>query len=332
MKYLLSLIILLGAPMAIAADAGEGTSLFPSGLLSLGNHSKVVFVADKARRFLRVYEFENRRPRMVLEVPSDIGKIGGDKERENDHKTPVGIYFLQQKKQQPEIPFSLYGSIAFTTDYPNIFDKRDKKGGSGIWLHAVPDTVPLTRGSRGCVVVRDEIIKKLAPYVTLKETPLVIYDSVEDVKEPDYDTEQKKYLAFFEEWRKAWETQDVDTYIKFYDQTFKNNQMNYSQWYNHKKKLKSTYKFIKVSLSEPLIIRNRGQVVIRTFQEYESDMHKDYGIKTIHAKYSPESGFKIIREDWEPRGRLDMKRQATEVQPPQRTTAAEKVIETQPTQ
>ncbi|MFN7728971.1 MAG: murein L,D-transpeptidase family protein [Bdellovibrio sp.] len=336
MKHLLCLLLLFKITQpafanGVLKDAQSPT--FPSGLLSLGDHSRVIFVADKTRRFLRVYEFQNKRPHLVLEVPSDIGKNNGDKERENDYKTPVGIYFLQQKRTPPEIPFSLYGSIAFTTDYPNIFDQRDKKGGSGIWLHAVPDTVPLTRGSRGCVVVRDDVVKKLAQFVRLKETPIVIYDQVEDLKQEDYDLEQKKYLTFFEEWRKAWETQDADTYIKFYDETFQNNQMNYSQWYNHKKKLKSQYKFIKVSLSEPLIIRNRGQVVIRTLQEYESDQHKDYGIKTIHAAYSPTSGFKIIREDWAPRGRLDTKGQATEIAaPPPRTTASEKVIGTPPTQ
>jgi len=160
--------------------------------------------------------------------------------------------------------------------------------------------------------------------VTLKETPIVIYDQLEDVKEDEFKNEQAKYLAFFEQWRSAWEAQDIDSYMKFYDETFRNNQMNYTQWYNHKKKLKSTYKYIKVKLSDPLMVRNRGQIVIRTMQEYESDLHKDVGIKTIHANYSPESGFKIIREDWEPASRLEMKRHATDaITHRQRTTAAE---------
>lgn len=284
---------------------------YPAGLISKGENTPVIFAVDKTRRLLRVYDFTASRPKILAEFPSDIGKATGDKQRENDHKTPTGIYFLQKRLTQPEIPFSLYGSRAFTTDYPNIFDKRDHKGGSGIWLHAVPDSVPLTRGSRGCVVVRNDVIKKLENFINLKQTPLVIFDKLEEVAETEYDREQNQYRTFFETWRTAWEQHDVDTYIQFYDRSFKNADMNYDQWYRHKKKLKDFYKYIKVTLSEPLIIRNRGQVVIRTLQQYESDKHQDYGIKTIHAHYSKENGFKIVREDWEPRP-LPLRNQASE--------------------
>lgn len=303
-------LIVLGLIFTFSGLLARAEGTFPAGLLSLGDHSKVIFTVDKQRRFLRVYEFTAGRPRLLTEVPSDIGKKAGDKERENDYKTPTGIYFLLKRLTQPEIPFDLYGSLAFTTDYPNIFDRRNKKGGSGIWLHAVPDSVPLTRGSRGCVVVRNDVIRKLESYVHLGQTPIVIYDHLEEVNESEYDQERKKYLTFFEEWRRAWETHDVDAYIKFYDETFKNAQMNYSQWYNHKKKLKGLYQYIKVTLSEPLIVRNRDQVVIRTMQAYESDKHRDFGLKTIHAKWSPDSGFKIVREDWEPRERFELPPQA----------------------
>lgn len=301
-------------PIALAEDSQSETvhntetthAAFPAGLYSLGKQSQVAFVVDKTRRFLRVYDFDNNQPRLLLEVPSDIGKKSGDKTQENDHKTPTGIYFLQKKLAPPEIPFKLYGDQAFTTDYPNIFDKRSSKTGSGIWLHAVPDTVPLTRGSRGCVVVRNEIIKQLRPYVTLGETPLIIFDEVQDVSLTEYSDEQKKFLGFFAQWKKAWESQDVDSYMQFYDESFKNDQMNFKQWYAHKKKLKALYKYIKVQVSDPLLIRNKDQIVIRTYQEYESDLHKDSGIKTIHAKYLPDQGFKIIREDWKPAKKLSL--------------------------
>jgi len=296
--------------------SASSQELYPSGLVSVGDHTKTVFAVDKQRRFLRVYQFDEGVPHLMGEYPSDIGKNQGDKEKANDYKTPTGIYFLQKKLVAPhDIPFSMYGSEAFTTDYPNIFDKRDAKGGGGIWLHAVPDSVALTRGSRGCVVVRDEIIKKLGEIVTLNKTPLVIFDHLEEVSADDYKGEQAKFFGFFEQWRKAWETEDVDTYMKFYDPTFRNAQMNYNQWYHHKKKLKGLYEYIKVTLSEPLIIRNRDQVVIRTLQTYESNKHKDYGLKTIHARYSPESGFKIIREDWEKRSSLDLPVQAKTLAP-----------------
>lgn len=287
---------------ATPAPPGEEQK-FPAGLISLSTENRFspyTFVVDKAKRTLSVYEWLNNQPKLVSEFPADIGKKTGDKTKQNDHRTPVGIYFLQKEMTQPEIPFSTYGSMAFTMDYPNIFDQRDEKTGSGIWLHAVPDTVPLTRGSRGCVVVRNDVIKGLKKYIKLEQTPILIFDSVYYLSPEEYKNQREGFLAEFENWRKAWETQDVDTYIKYYADTFRNDEMNYKQWYKHKKKLKEIYSYIKVNLSEPTILQNKDMVVIRTIQRYESNLHKDYGEKTIHAKFSKENGFKIIREAWKP--------------------------------
>lgn len=293
--------IFLVLTLATSALFAQEADLYPQGLVAVSGRSEFspyFFLVDKKKRLFRVYENANGIPKLVLEAPSDMGKNSGDKTKENDHKTPVGIYFLQEKKTQPEIPFETYGNVAFTTDYPNIFDKRDAKGGSGIWLHAVPDSVPLTRGSRGCVVVRNKMIRDVDKYVRLKQTPMVIFDELIELSKDEYEKQKAKFVGFVETWRNAWQTEDVDTYIKFYDSTFKNSDMNYNQWYRHKKKLKGLYKSIQVTLSEPLIIHNRDQVVIRLFQHYKSDLHEDFGEKTIHARYSPDNGFRIIREDW----------------------------------
>jgi murein L,D-transpeptidase YafK len=280
--------------------ASPSREKLPAGLIHLSSDplfSKYYFVVDKKERFLYLYETDNSSPKLVSQYPADIGKNQGDKVKENDFRTPVGIYFLMKELTNPEIPFDLYGSIAFTTDYPNIFDQRKAKTGSGIWLHAVPDTVPLTRGSRGCVVVRDDVVKELKKYIKLQETPLLIYEEVAYLNAQEYSTTKEKMLSSVERWRKAWESQSIDDYIKFYDETFKNAEMNFRQWYSHKKKTKSQYSFIKVKISEPVILRNQDQVVIRFTQNYESDLHTDFGMKTIHAKWSNDS-FKIIREDW----------------------------------
>lgn len=286
---------------------------YPEGLISIPDNdhfSKYVFVVGKKERTLWVYERIGDQLKIIENFSTDMGKSDGEKTKANDHKTPTGIYFLQKKMTQPEIPFSTYGKLAFTTDYPNIFDKREAKTGSGIWLHAVPDSVPLTRGSRGCVVVRNNVIQKLQEYVKLGQTPLVIFNEVHFVTYEKHIELQKKFRDFFEGWRKTWEQQNVDSYIRFYDASFRNDKMNYSKWYQHKKRLKSLYKTIEVQLSIPLIIQNKDQVVIRTVQKYKSDLHADFGEKTIHARESPNDGpfgFKIIREDWKALEEQDLK-------------------------
>lgn len=300
MSHFLTMLVAFGG---LCAHAQDKTNLVPTALVSVSKEnifSKYYLLADKSQKKLFLFENKDQKPVLLSEFPSDMGKNAGDKTKANDHKTPVGIYFLQKSITQPEIPFELYGNLAFTTDYPNIFDKRDGKTGYGIWLHAVPDEVPLTRGSRGCVVVRNDVIKELKNYIQLEQTPLLILDQVELAEQKEHEAQRKKFLQHFENWRLAWESQSIDEYMSYYDSTYRNDDMNYKQWFRHKKKLKELYSYIKVQIDPPLVLRNKDMVVIRFIQRYESNLHKDYGEKTIHARYDESRGFKIIREDWKP--------------------------------
>ncbi|KYG62679.1 hypothetical protein AZI87_15435 [Bdellovibrio bacteriovorus] len=296
----LSLPVMAG--QSVAPSSQNEADLFPASLLQISEteaFSRYVFLVDKEKRKLSVFERNGAEIKKVEEFPADIGKMGGNKTKRDDHKTPEGIYFLEQRLTQPQIPFSLYGGLAFTTNYPNLFDQRQKKTGSGIWLHAIPDSVPLTRGSRGCVVVRNEVIKKLADYVKLRETPILIFDHVNYLTKGEHEKRRTELSAFVEEWRKSWENQDIEKYMSFYDQDFKAPGFNFNTWKNHKANLKSKYEYIKVHLSQPYIVQHNDQLLVKTLQRYESDKHVDYGVKTIYALKSGDS-YKIIREEWAP--------------------------------
>lgn len=282
------------------ASQNEASTLFPASLLQISEteaFSRYVFLVDKEQRKLSVFERNGEEIKKVQEYPADIGKLGGNKTKRDDHRTPEGIYFLQKKLTQPEIPFNLYGNLAFTTNYPNLFDKRENKTGSGIWLHAIPDTVALTRGSRGCVVVRNEVIKKLEDFVKLNETPILIFDHVDYITKDEHEKRRQNLTNFIENWRQAWEKQDIDKYMSFYDADFKAPGFNFASWKNHKANLKKSYEFIKVHLSQPYIVQHNEQLLVKTLQRYESDKHVDYGVKTIYAVKSGDT-YKIIREEW----------------------------------
>jgi len=297
---LLSLPVWAGAPVASSSQIEP--ELLPAPLLQISEtdaFSRYVLLVDKEQRKLTVFERNGEKIKKVNEYPADIGKAGGNKTKRDDHKTPEGIYFLEERLTQPKIPFSLYGAMAFTTNYPNLFDRREKKTGSGIWLHAIPDTVPLTRGSRGCVVVRNEVIKKLADYIKLRETPILIFDHVNYLSKDDHEKRRQELNAFIESWRQAWENQDIEKYMTFYDKDFKAPGFNFNSWKNHKANLKSKYEFIKVHLSQPYIVQHNDQLLVKTLQRYESDKHVDYGVKTIYALKSGDT-YKIIREEWTP--------------------------------
>ena len=261
-------------------------------------YSPYVLLVDKKARELSVWEMQNNSLKKVASYPADLGKNDGEKREPGDKKTPSGIYFLEKKLEGSGLDHALYGDRAFTTNYPNFFDRLEGKGGSGIWFHAVPDSVPLTRGSRGCVVVRNDVIKEVSQYVKLLKTPIIIQDELE-LSSSD---EMKKLAAetkkMLDSWREAWQAKNIDDYIGFYDKDFSSQGMNVKKWKSFKNGLNQTYKEIKVSLSKPMIFAYKNYAIARFLQSYRSDQHEDFGEKLIYLVKRGDS-YKIIGEEWQ---------------------------------
>ncbi len=273
---------------------------WPMGLVNFPQsplYSDVAFVVDKSQRMLAVWKNESGSLKKITEFPTDIGKNDGDKFKGGDAKTPEGIYFLNDKLVGPSVDYKLFGSMAFVTDYPNFFDLRLGKTGSGIWLHAIPDTVALTRGSRGCVVVRDNVIKELSQFVTLKKTPLLIYDKIIYANSDTVKKRKEEFDTFLEGWKASWEKKDLESYMSFYHQDFRNQHMNWKAWKEYKKTLNEKYKFVKVQLTDPQVLNHKDDYIVRTVQKYESDVYGDSGEKILFVKHTPQ-GYKILGEEW----------------------------------
>jgi murein L,D-transpeptidase YafK len=185
-------------------------------------------------------------------------------------------------------------------DYPNFFDRLDRKTGDGIWLHAVPDDVPLTRGSRGCVVVRNQVIKDLTRFVRLGQTPIIIEDIGHWVSRDEHTSMATRSQEWLEDWRSAWMEKRIDAYIDHYDESFESLGMNRSQWRSFKDRLNRTYQTIDVRLSRPKFLVHGNRAVVRFLQQYQSDQVQDFGEKTLYLRRrSPQGPWKIVSEQWQ---------------------------------
>ncbi len=276
---------------------------YPHALLSLtsdsGAFSQHALLVDKSTRTLTVWRNENDKPKLVGAWPADIGRQGGDKVAEGDFKTPEGIYFFQNKMDGEKVDFSQYGKRIFTMDYPNYFDKLEKKTGSGIWLHAIPDTKSLLRGSRGCVVVRNKVIEELAQYIDLKKTPIVVINQVNYLTETQWTAQRQVFAQWLESWRQTWMGKDLEKYMAQYSERFQSNGMNKTQWRSYKKSLGDHYKFIDVNLKDIQIFNHGSKIVLRFLQDYKSDRKQDYGAKILYAM-KVDDRYEIVGETWQP--------------------------------
>jgi murein L,D-transpeptidase YafK len=294
---------LTGIILIFSVSFAHAQPILPRQILNLSSDERVTtnaLLADKSQRELSVIDFKSFTEGIVKERYNiDIGKNTGDKKKRNDARTPEGIYLLLDKKAPPEIPFQLYGSMAFPTNYPNYFDKFENKTGSGIWLHSVPDKVPLTRGSRGCVVLRNNDIKKIEPEIRPKRTFLLIDSKVKWLPVEEHKIAKEEAVNWLEQWRSQWEKQDIDAYIQNYSDEFSAPPYNKKTWFRHKSQLKEKYTRVNVKLSDPNIFQVKSYFIFQFVQNYESDGHSDVGIKTLYVLKEGNS-MRITREDWSP--------------------------------
>ncbi|MBX3023245.1 MAG: L,D-transpeptidase family protein [Bdellovibrionales bacterium] len=284
-------------PVAIPPPQG----MLPTALLGLnsetGVFSKYAFVVDKKNRTLTVWQTDSDKLKLMGAWPTDIGERDGDKLVQGDRRTPEGVYFFQEEMDGRKTNYDLYGEQIFTLDYPNYFDRLDKKTGNGIWLHAIPETKSLLRGSRGCVVVRNEVVKELAKYIELNKTPIVIAKEIEYVDAAKWQATREQIGAWLESWRTAWMGKDLDAYMSQYSERFKSQGMNKERWKTYKKTLADRYKYIEVALKDVQIFNQGPRVVFRFLQDYKSDRKQDFGAKTIYVLKNGNT-WEIVGETW----------------------------------
>ena len=282
--------------LTVSSLAGE--SLVPRNLLRVGDgtyYSPYAIVVDKDKRLTSIWKNADGQLTKVKEYANDLGKALGDKLVEGDNKTPEGIYVFQEVLQKGQIPYEKYGVRALTTNYPNLFDKREGKTGHGIWLHAIPDTESLHRGSEGCVVVRNQDILEISEWVKLEDTFFVVEDKAEYVDSKQLSEKRVEIEEFLRSWRRAWVDKDLINYMNAYADSFYSAKKNKEQWQQHKARLNEVYKKIFVEFSDPVFVEVDGQIKVRMLQHYRSDTMDDYGEKTLYIEREAET-LKIVAE------------------------------------
>jgi len=247
--------------------------LVPRFLWKLDARQKYALVVDTSRATLFVYENVNGEPRYVTDFYITIGKLGTEKVSEGDKRTPIGVYFVKAELPKSKLA-DLYGDGAYPLSYPNEWDRKNKRTGSGIWLHGTPkDTYSRPpRASDGCVVLANDDLNKLAPYLQVGVTPVIITNSMDWRGEQDQD-EREALLQEIEQWRKDWSSLDTDAYLGHYARDFSSDSADYAAWVKQKQQVNSAKSWIKVNLSNLSVLtypEQSNMVVVDFEQDYSS--------------------------------------------------------------
>ena len=275
--------------------------LLPESIIQLANDIEYTFLVELSKSRLYIVKNKGGVPDIIADFYVSIGKEGFHKKTSGDNKTPVGVYKITSRLIDEDLP-ELYGDGAYPINYPNIWDKKNKKTGYGIWIHGVPRDVysrpPLT--SEGCVVTSNHTLKKLKKYIQIGRTPVVLVENVSWIKRNLWHQNKKQAKNIIEKWRKTWESLDPYAFISKHSINFKSENHDFEQRVAHILRIIKKKTFIKVTVENMNLFyypTDKNLIFSDFRQHYESNNFKTSSNKKLFWKQEKDGEWRILFED-----------------------------------
>jgi murein L,D-transpeptidase YafK len=196
--------------------------LIPANLIQMAADQRYAILIDAKRARLYLYENINGIPNLVIDYYVTHGKLGIDKFKEGDQRTPLGVYFITNRLPGTKLP-DFYGPGALPLSYPNEWDKYQGRGGSGIWLHGVPASnysrPPLA--SDGCVVLSNPDFLKIAGMVDIGKTPVIITEQLNFFNRNAWANEKQQSKKILDDWLQDYASGNINLQLRHYSKKFK---------------------------------------------------------------------------------------------------------------
>jgi murein L,D-transpeptidase YafK len=249
----------------------------PTALLQLAPDQPHVLLVDSENSRLYVYKNVDGAPQYVADYYVSVGKNGTEKERQGDQRTPLGVYQVTSSVAREKL-IDFYGPGAFPINYPNEWDKRNAKTGSGIWIHGTPSTTYSRppRASDGCVVLTNEDFSHISQYVTPGLTTIVIASNVKWLSPEEWHATKSTLAESLSGWKRDWESLNMDKYLSHYSQKFDAEGKNFSLWADNKRRINASKNFVNVEISNlsvfeyPLAPNSLPMAMVTFDQSYKS--------------------------------------------------------------
>ncbi len=261
----------------------------PRELVQLRGDQRYAILVDTKRARLFLYENTLPAPRLVTDFYITQGKMGADKEKEGDQKTPIGVYTITDLLPKQKLT-DFYGAMALPLNYPNEWDKRQGRTGHGIWVHGIPsNTVSQPpKASDGCVVLGNADIERLRGFVKVGTTPVVISDSLDFIPVEVWQGERQAMLRVLDTWRRDYESAEYSKLFEHYSTQGYVDGLNITQWRNKYFSSYASKKGPKLNISNVAIMRYpaRDDMMVISFDqdlkingEAQSTRRKQYWVK-----------------------------------------------------
>ena len=273
-----------------------GLAKAPDVFISFDNDSgiKYAMVVEKDTQQLFVYSYDDAFKK-IYNFKCSTGEVAGEKSRSGDKKTPEGVYFFTNEYKKRDLSLT-YGIMAFPIDYPNFFDRIEGRKGYSIWLHGTDKPIK-PRDSNGCIVLANNDIDRLAKYIDLNRTPIIIVDKLLYASFDDRSGIKSSIFNLLKQWNHALENGTYHEYLDCYAPEYLPDISWWTEW-NKVKKIYSAFNLdLSVGMKRRSIFRHNGVYVVLFDQFVRSsgrDLHA--GSKKLYLADNGGS-FRIVGEE-----------------------------------
>jgi lipoprotein-anchoring transpeptidase ErfK/SrfK len=155
--------------------------------ITLTDRGASALVVEKGTQTARAYGLRGGQLVVLASYPVTTGETPGGKQRQGDRRTPDGIYAITDLLPGDTLP-ERYGALALPLSYPNAWDQGRNHGGGGIWIHGTDrlSTPFSSRGTRGCVHMREEDLREIANLADPFITPVLLAEDAPYVRLSDW--------------------------------------------------------------------------------------------------------------------------------------------------
>ena len=257
-------------------DAPPPDSL-PTALLQLAPGQQHVLLLDSNKSRVYVFKNEDGLPRQVADFYISGGKMGFEKVRAGDQRTPLGVYHVTSSMAREKLT-DFYGAGAFPINYPNEWDKRLGKNGSGIWIHGTPSNTYSRppRASDGCVVLTNEDFSRISGFIEPGVTPVVIVPTVQWQSREQWHEVRGDFTNTLQRWKSDWESLRMDAYLTHYSNAFNAEGKGFGDWSASKRRINAAKSYVKVEINNlsvfeyPISPASPPMLMVTFDQEYKS--------------------------------------------------------------
>jgi murein L,D-transpeptidase YafK len=242
----------------------------PAQFIALPSTTRHAIAVDASRS--RLYLFQNGPDglRLIADHYASIGKLGPEKSFEGDQRTPLGVYYITSRLNPSQLT-DFYGAGALPLNYPNEYDRRLGRTGSGIWLHGVPSDsyARSPESTDGCVALANPELQSILDQVQPRTTPVVIARSLQWVTPTKVEPQRRSLQNMIEGWRVARASGDIGRVMSFYSPQFSSGKQDFTRWRQSVERDVSQLRGKAIELKDLAILgwQDKGDILVVTFGE-----------------------------------------------------------------